>query len=99
MPTRLSASPTSMPFTGVRGVLLSRRSRLSLAKEGTMYNGKHFWMVLAPLLIFLSAHPILAASKQGNVYHWNYHTAYDKTYFNGGSHLQSWADRVWEETK
>ena len=64
-----------------------------------MRTEKGFWVLLVLLLIVLSAQPVMAASKQGNVYHWNYHTAYDKTYFNGGSHLQSWADRVWEETK
>jgi len=32
------------------------------------------------------------------VYNWNYHTGFDKTYYNGGSHVQHWADLVWEET-
>ena len=54
--------------------------------------------LFALLMFGLPIHEVGAASKQGNVYNWNYHTAYDASYFNGGSHLKSWADRVWEET-
>ena len=52
-------------------------------------------LIALSLLVGLFAQSALAAKK---VITWNYHTAYDKSYFNGGSHVQAWADRVWEET-
>jgi len=52
-------------------------------------------LIALSLMVGLFAQSALAAKK---VITWNYHTAYDKSYFNGGSHVQAWADKVWEET-
>jgi len=38
-----------------------------------------------------------ASAQEKKVYNWNFHTDYDKS-FNLASHLQHWADTVWEET-
>jgi TRAP-type C4-dicarboxylate transport system substrate-binding protein len=60
-----------------------------------MFKKISFGILVVFLAIGVSVQFGWAATK---VYSWNYHTAYDSTYYNGGSHIQSWADRVWEET-
>lgn len=54
--------------------------------------------ILIILLMFGMLVQFGSASKETKVYNWNYHTAYDKEYYVGGSYIQHWADMVWEET-
>ena len=48
--------------------------------------------------IMTIAIPLSNGWAANKVIRWNYHTSYDKSYYVGGSHIQHWADRVWEET-
>lgn len=52
----------------------------------------------AVIVMILSFGLLVQSASAQKVITWNYHTAYDQSYFNGGSHVQAWADRVWEET-
>ena len=56
----------------------------------------------AAVLIFCLMVSIVSSSANcfagKKVIRWNYHTSYDKSYYVGGSHIQHWADMVWEET-
>ncbi len=49
------------------------------------------------LIVGLFTQFFLSVSAQ-KLINWNYHTAYDSQYYNGGSYVQTWADMVWEET-
>jgi TRAP-type C4-dicarboxylate transport system substrate-binding protein len=60
-----------------------------------MFKKIWFWILVLLLATGLPAQYGRAASK---VYNWNYNTFYDRTYYVGGSHIQQWADAVWEET-
>jgi TRAP-type C4-dicarboxylate transport system substrate-binding protein len=60
-----------------------------------MFKKIRFWILVLLLATGLPAQYGWAASK---VYNWNYNTFYDRTYYVGGSHIQQWADTVWEET-
>ena len=62
-----------------------------------MFKKIRFWSLVFFLVIGLSIQCGWAAAK-GKVYTWNYHTGYDSSYYNGGSHVQHWADAVWEAT-
>jgi len=55
-----------------------------------------FLALIVFLVIGLFAQSGLATQEK-KVYNWNFNTDYDKA-FNLASHLQSWADDVWEET-
>jgi TRAP-type C4-dicarboxylate transport system substrate-binding protein len=51
------------------------------------------------LVVLLAAGlPVKFGWAAPKVYNWNYNTFYDPTYYVGGSHIQHWADAVWEET-
>ncbi len=60
-----------------------------------MLTNRGLVVVVVLIVMGIFVQPGWAGTK---VYNWNYHTAYDKTYYNGGSHVQRWADKVWEET-
>lgn len=60
-----------------------------------MFKKISFWILIVFMVFGLFMQSGWAAEK---VYNWNYHTGFDETYYNGGSHVQHWADLVWEET-
>ena len=56
-----------------------------------------FWILIVFLIFELFVLSGWAVGEK-KVYNWNYQTSYDQSFYCGGSHIQHWADLVWEET-